>query len=51
MIQRGTKGALVISNFEFDAFVIMAILFAIWAGDQLVEIRRELKALREKFLQ
>jgi hypothetical protein len=37
-----------ISRAEFYAFLIMTLLFAVWAGDQLVEIRKELKALREK---
>jgi len=26
----------------------MVLLFAVWAGEQLVEIKKELKALREK---
>jgi hypothetical protein len=37
-----------ISRPEFYAFLIMALLFAVWAGEQLVEIRKELKALWEK---
>jgi hypothetical protein len=37
-----------ISRAEFYAFLIMVLLFAVWAGEQLVEIKKELKALREK---
>jgi hypothetical protein len=33
---------------EFNAFLIIALLYAVWLGEQAREIKKELKALREK---
>lgn len=37
-----------ISRPEWYAFLIIALFYAVWAGEQLKEIRKELKALRDK---
>jgi hypothetical protein len=37
-----------ISRAEFYAFLIMALIWAVWIGGRLDEIRKELKALQEK---
>jgi hypothetical protein len=33
---------------EFNAFLIMALIYAVWSLEQLSAIRKKLKALREK---
>jgi hypothetical protein len=42
------QGLQMISRADWYVFLIMALPFAVWAGGQLVEIKRELKNLREK---
>jgi hypothetical protein len=37
-----------ISKAEWYAFLVMALLYAVWLREQVREIRKELKALREK---
>jgi hypothetical protein len=37
-----------ISRPEWYAFLIIALLVAVWGGEQLVEIKNELKSIREK---
>ena len=37
-----------ISKADWYAFLIIALLYAVWLGEQVREIKKELKALREK---
>lgn len=37
-----------ISKADWYAFLIIALLYAVWLGEQIREIKKELKALREK---
>jgi hypothetical protein len=37
-----------ISKADWYAFLIFALLYAVWLGEQVREIKKELKALREK---
>jgi hypothetical protein len=37
-----------ISKADFYAFLIIALLYATWLGEQVREIKKEVKALREK---
>jgi hypothetical protein len=37
-----------ISKADFYAFLIIAPVYTVWLGEQVREIRKELKALREK---
>jgi hypothetical protein len=36
-----------ISKPDFYAFLIIALVYGVWLGEQVREIRKELKALRE----
>jgi len=37
-----------ISKADWYAFLIIVLLYAVWLGEQVREIKKELKALREK---
>lgn len=37
-----------ISKADWYAFLIIALLYAVWLGEQIREIKKELKAIREK---
>jgi hypothetical protein len=37
-----------ISKADWYAFLIIALLYAVWLGEQAREIKKELKVLREK---
>ncbi len=37
-----------ISKADWYAFLVIALLYAVWLGEQVREIKKELKALREK---